>query len=133
MSELLESKGLSDRQLVERMGRFEVNEDGSFSGGSKVSYQAVVRELERRVARQAASEAAFAGPKIKREAESPTALHSAEIKSAQVEFFSVQGSASAGAISNNAGDSVFPPAPSTGTHVLGVINGIIQWIETEDC
>jgi hypothetical protein len=26
-----------------------------------------------------------------------------------------------------------PNAPASGTHVLGAINGIIQWLETETC
>lgn len=28
---------------------------------------------------------------------------------------------------------VLPPAPASGTHVLGSINGIIQWLATESC
>jgi hypothetical protein len=28
---------------------------------------------------------------------------------------------------------IFPSPPSGGTHVLGVIDGEIQWIATEDC
>lgn len=27
----------------------------------------------------------------------------------------------------------FPPPPEQGTHVLGVINNVFTWIETEDC
>ena len=27
----------------------------------------------------------------------------------------------------------FPAAPTTGTHVLGVKDGTLQWIETEEC
>lgn len=26
-----------------------------------------------------------------------------------------------------------PSAPSNGTHVLGAVNGILQWIATEEC
>lgn len=28
---------------------------------------------------------------------------------------------------------ILPEPPSSGTHVLGVINGTVQWIATEDC
>lgn len=27
----------------------------------------------------------------------------------------------------------FPAAPTTGTHVLGVKNGVLQWLATEEC
>lgn len=27
----------------------------------------------------------------------------------------------------------FPPPPESGTHVLGSVNGVLQWIETTDC
>ena len=26
-----------------------------------------------------------------------------------------------------------PPAPTTGTHVLGAVNGALSWIATEEC
>jgi hypothetical protein len=28
---------------------------------------------------------------------------------------------------------IFPNIPQTGTHVLGVIDGTVRWIETQDC
>jgi hypothetical protein len=28
---------------------------------------------------------------------------------------------------------VIPSMPTTGTHVLGVVDGVLQWIETEEC
>lgn len=28
---------------------------------------------------------------------------------------------------------IFPSIPSTGTHVLGAVNGSLQWIATEEC
>lgn len=28
---------------------------------------------------------------------------------------------------------VIPAMPTTGTHVLGAVNGVLQWIETTEC
>jgi hypothetical protein len=99
--------GMSDRTLEKRLSQFTVDDNGDFESGNRSAFLTVKRELARRAERQAASEAAFIGPRIKREVESPTAQHSAELKSAQVEFFTLQGSFSSidggGGQANNVG------------------------------
>jgi hypothetical protein len=117
-SNSLEGGGMSDRTLEKRASQFKVNDDGSFASGNRSAYLTVKRELARRAERQAASEAAFIGPRIKREAESPTALHSAELKSAQVEFFTLQGSFSS--LEGGGGGG-------TGGNIVG------EWKTVEDC
>jgi hypothetical protein len=29
--------------------------------------------------------------------------------------------------------NVLPTPPASGTHVLGAVNGVVQWLATEDC
>jgi hypothetical protein len=83
---------MSDRTLEKRLQQFKVDDEGNFAGGSRSAFLTVQREMVRRAQQEIESSRAFEKPSIGRTAESPTELHSAEVKSAQVEIFSLPGS-----------------------------------------
>jgi hypothetical protein len=102
---------MSDRGLELRSQQFKTDEDGNFAGGRRSAFLAVQKELVRRAQRDVESSRAFEKPSIGRAVESPTELHSAEIKSAQVEFFNLPGSfssISAGGSENGVGGGGLP-------------------------